>query len=244
MDQIMTINAYQFLKTIPFQINMEKLFDLLCIKKKDPYADRLIILAGIAQEIARPKALYRLCRLEKQTVDAVIVEGTILSSRVLRVNLDPVHRVFVGLSTCGSEILELANSATNFMEKYWVDVIMEMALRAADQAMDAHIQLIYQPGPLSSICPGSIADWPITEQKPIFNIIGRQAGEIGVTLSESMLMEPIKSLSRIIYPSKSQFKSCQLCPIERCASRKALYDPKAMASRYAVKDKEVSSASI
>jgi len=57
-------------------------------------------------------------------------------------------------------------------------------------------------------------------------------------------MEPIKSLSRIIYPSKIQFQSCQLCPIDRCASRKAIYDPKTMASRYAVKDKEVSSGFI
>jgi len=229
----MAVDTYHCLNPIPFQINTEKLFKLLCIKKADdPCADRILELAGMAQEIARPKALYRLCRFEKQTADAVNVENVTLSSRVLRVNLEPVHRVFVGLSTCGSEILQLMNVATDMLERYWVDVMMEMALRAADQALDAHIQLTYQPGPLSSMCPGSIEDWPITEQKPLFDIIGNQAREIGVTLSGSMLMEPIKSLSRVIFPSESRFQSCQLCPMDRCTSRKVPYDPEQMATRY------------
>jgi hypothetical protein len=233
LDRIMTADTYHCLNPVPFRINTEQLFRILRIKgPDDPCAGRLLELAGMAEKIARPKALYRLCRMEKQTADAVIVEGVTLSSRVLRVNLEPVHRVFVGLSTCGREMLQLVNAATDLLEKYWVDVMMEMALRTADQAMDAHIQLTYHPGPLSSMCPGSIEDWPITEQKPLFDIIGKQAGEIGVTLSASMLMEPIKSLSRIIFPSGSRFQSCRLCPMDRCTSRKAPYDPEMMASSF------------
>jgi len=234
----MPADTYHCLNPVPFRINTEQLFKLLCIKTADdPLTGRLLELADMARKIARPKVLYRLCRLEKQATDAVIVEGVTLSSRVLRVNLEPVHRVFVGLSTCGVEMLQLANAATDMLERYWVDVMMEMALRAADQALDAHIQLTYQPGSLSSMCPGSIEDWPITEQKPLFDIIGKQASEIGVTLSDSMLMEPIKSLSRIIFPSESRFQSCQLCPMDRCTSRRAPYNPNLMSTQYAAKEK-------
>lgn len=233
----MAADTYHCLNPVPFRIDTEQLFRILCIKTADdPCAGRLLELASMVQEIARPKALYKLCRLEKQTTDTVIVEGVTLSSLVLKVNLEPVHRVFVGLSTCGREVLQLVNAATDLLEKYWVDMMMEMALRAADKAMDAHIQLTYRPGLLSSMCPGSIEDWPISEQKPLFDIIGKQAGEIGVTLSASMLMEPIKSLSRIIFPSESRFQSCQLCPMDRCTSRKAPYDPEIMASTYAAKE--------
>jgi hypothetical protein len=233
MERIMTARTYHCLNPVPFLINTERLFKLLCIKTQDdPCAGRLLELAGMAEEIARPKALYKLCRLEKQRTNTVIVDGVVLSSRVLRVNLEPAHRVFVGLSTCGREMLQLMNAATGMLEKYWVDTMMEMALKAADRAMDEHIRLTYQPGPLSSMCPGSIEDWPITEQKQLFNIIGKEASEVDVTLSASMLMEPIKSLSRIIFPCESRFQSCLLCPMDHCHSRRAPYDPALMASRY------------
>ncbi len=233
MEQIMAADTYHSLNPVPFKISAVRLLKVLCIKTADdPCTGRLLELAGMAQEIARPKALYRLCRLEKTTADAVIVEGVTLSSRVLRVNLEPVRRVFVGLSTCGREMLQLMNFANDMLERYWVDAIMEMALMAADQALDAHIQQTYRPGPLSSMCPGSIEDWPITEQKPLFDIMGSHAGNAGITLSTSMLMEPIKSLSRIIFPSESRFQSCQLCPMDRCPSRKATYNPELLATRF------------
>jgi hypothetical protein len=229
----MTEDIYHCLNPAPFQIDTDHLFRLLRIKKSDaPGKGRLLELAGMAQEIARPKALYKICRIEGRTTDRVIVEGVTFSSRVLRVNLEPVHRVFVGLSTCGREMLKLADTATDMLEKYWADMMMEMALKAANRAMDEHISLTYDPGPLSSMCPGSIEDWPITEQKQLFKIMGKKASEIGVTLSESMLMEPVKSLSRIIFSGERRFNSCRLCPMNRCPSRKEPYDPDLMQSGY------------
>ena len=47
---------------------------------------------------------------------------------------------------------------------------------------------------------------------------------IGVTLSESFLMIPIKSVSGILFPKEIRFESCQLCPREKCAGRRAPYE--------------------
>ena len=71
--------------------------------------------------------------------------------------------------------------------------------------------------------PGSLEDWPITEQTKLFSIFGDTERLIGVRLTDSMLMVPRKSISGILFPSEEGFTSCQLCDRERCPGRKAPY---------------------
>ena len=220
----MNRNAH-ILSSISFDINMDDLLRHMCINTNNSMAERLINLARTAQSIARPKAAYRLCRLEKKEENTIVVEGTTLSSRILRLNLEKTHRVFVGVATCGCEIAEWSNEFEDMLEKYWVDTLMEYALNAANTTLDNDIQSTYRPGQLSSMCPGSLDDWPVSEQRYVFDLIGEEARGIGVELLESMLMVPIKSVSRIIFPSEMAFYSCQLCPIKKCPSRRVPYDP-------------------
>ena len=220
----MNRNAH-VLRPISFDINMDDLLRHMCIKANSSMAERLIHLARTAQSIARPKAAYRLCRLEKKEENRIVVEGITLSSRILRLNLEKTHRVFVGVATCGCEIAKWSERFDDTLEKYWVDTLMEYALNAANTTLDNDIQSTYRPGQLSSMCPGSLDDWPVSEQRCVFSLIGEEARDIGVELLESMLMMPIKSLSRIIFPSETAFYSCQLCPINKCPSRRVPYDP-------------------
>jgi hypothetical protein len=191
-------------------------------------AERLIHLAQTAQAIARPKAAYRLCRLKEKKESAIVVESTTLSSRILRLNLEKTNRVFVGVATCGCEIAKWSDKFDDTLESYWVDTLMEYTLNAANTALDNDIQSTYRPGQLSSMCPGSLDDWPVSEQRCVFDLIGEEARDIGVELLDSMLMMPIKSISRIIFPSEMAFYSCQLCPIKQCPSRRVPYDPMAI----------------
>jgi hypothetical protein len=84
------------------------------------------------------------------------------------------------------------------------------------------------------MAPGSLADWPIEEQAPLFKLLGDVDASIGVKLTDSMLMLPAKSISGVYFPADVSFFSCQLCPRERCESRKAKYDPK-LAQEYGIK---------
>ena len=59
--------------------------------------------------------------------------------------------------------------------------------------------------------PGSLADWPLREQRPLFGLLGNVRAAIGVTLTPSLLMTPTKSVSGILFPSEETFASCQLC---------------------------------
>ena len=77
------------------------------------------------------------------------------------------------------------------------------------------------------MAPGSgAADvWPITQQKELFSIFGSVENLIGVRLTDTCLMIPIKSVSGIFFQTETTFETCQLCSRETCIGRRAPYDP-------------------
>lgn len=221
------------LSNIPFQLDFDQLLQKLHIKKESAYADDLKRLVGEAQTMGRPKAIYRLGFIEEKGDDYVIVDGFRLTSRVLRVNLEQAHRVFAYVATCGMELQEWSNSITDMLERYWADSIKEMALGAAVRTLNEQIRQRYQPGATSTMNPGSLADWPLREQKALFALLGDPVDTIGVQLTASCLMIPNKSVSGIRFPTTESFESCQLCPREDCPGRRAPYDATLYDRKYA-----------
>jgi hypothetical protein len=73
--------------------------------------------------------------------------------------------------------------------------------------------------------PGSLPDWPLQEQRQLFALLGDTRAAIGVELTDSCLMLPIKSLSGLRFPTGENFENCQLCPRERCPGRRTAYEP-------------------
>ena len=88
---------------------------------------------------------------------------------------------------------------------------------------------------LSNMSPGSLEDWPVTEQKPLFSLFRTEKEPIGVKLTKHMLMIPRKSVSGIYFPTEVTFFSCQLCSRERCPARKAPYD-RNLKEKYGIDD--------
>ncbi len=95
------------------------------------------------------------------------------------------------------------------------------ALEKAGEWLAARIEALCGVGRVASLSPGSLEDWPITEQTKLFAIFGDTERIIGVRLTDSMLMLPRKSVSGIMFPSEEGFHACQLCDRERCPGRKA-----------------------
>ena len=90
----------------------------------------------------------------------------------------------------------------------------------------------YIPGSSSTMNPGSLIDWSITEQKKLFKLLGNPAKEIGVELTKSSLMLPAKSVSGLVYPTEKDFENCQVCPRLKCPNRSAPYDEELIEKRY------------
>ncbi len=217
---------------IPFRIELEGLKKALHFRGDGPLFEELLSLVAEAERIGRPKALYRLAFVDERGEDYIVVEGVRFKSRILRVNLGESQRVFPYLVTCGVELEDWANQISDVLKQFWAGVIKEMAMRIAHTVMEEHLLGLYKPGKLSRMSPGSLADWPIQEQRPLFKILGNTEEMIGVRLTESLLMVPTKSVSGIRFPTEESFESCQLCPREECPNRRAPYDSNLYDKKY------------
>jgi hypothetical protein len=212
------------LDKIVFEPDLARLMKTLRIEPDTPDADALIQLVAEAQDIAKPKACYKIAYVESREDDAVLIDGVRFDSRVLRVNLDDAYRVFPYVATCGMELEIWSRSIDDMLHQYWTDAIRQMALTSATQVLHKHLVDTYRLGRTAVMSPGSLSDWPIREQRPLFDLIGDVEGKIGVQLSDSFLMSPIKSVSGIRFPTEESFASCQLCPRVNCPGRRAPYD--------------------
>lgn len=223
----------EVLNNLPFQIDLEQLAHQLRIKEGSNHLEKLRRLAEQARAEGKPKAVYRMAYIEERTDDQVKINGVVLSSRVLRVNLDKAHRVFPYVATCGKELEDWSQGFTDLLEKYWADAIKEMAVKQTVRNLNGYLTEHFQPGNLSRMNPGSLPDWPLSEQKPLFSILGEAVREIGVQLTDHFLMLPVKTVSGIWFPTEESFESCRLCPRDGCPGRRAAYDQELYARKYA-----------
>jgi hypothetical protein len=212
------------LDSIPVQFSVDALRARLHIREGSAQDDELAALLRDAAAVARPKAAVGIAYVTDRGEDYVVVDDVRFDSRVLAVNLAGVHRVFPYVATCGVEIDAWAASLDDILHSYWSEAIREQALAAAHQALIEALDSAYKPGPCARMNPGSLPDWPLTQQAPLFRLMGDPQASIGVTLTESMLMVPSKSVSGIRFPTTSNYENCMLCPREACPGRRAPFD--------------------
>lgn len=181
-------------------------------------------LIDSARAALAPKVAFRISYLDEKRDGSVVVDGIGFSSRVLRRNLDGVGRVFPFVLTLGKALDDAIEATEDMLDKYLLDEIGNMALREARGRFDTYLRSTFALEKISFMAPGSLEDWPIEQQKPLFELLSGVESAIGVSLTSSCLMLPRKSVSGIYFPTEVSFFSCQLCPRERCDGRKARYD--------------------
>jgi len=103
------------LDAIPFHLDAEELAKKLHLRKETTHLHDLNVLIQEAQTIGKPKALYRVAFIESRGDVHVTVDGIMLKSRVLRVNLDQVYRIFPYAVTCGLELEGWAKNITDLV---------------------------------------------------------------------------------------------------------------------------------
>ena len=217
---------------VRFEPNTERLAKRLRVRPGSLQEEEFARLVVEAADIAKPKAQYGVAYVDEWSDDTVVVDGVTLTSRVLRVNLDQVYRVFPYAATCGIELDEWASTLGDLLRSFWSEAIRESALGAVSQAMYRHMVETHSLGRTSTMAPGSLGDWPLREQRQLFRILGDTEATIGVRLTESCLMLPTKSVSGIRFPTETRFESCQLCPRGVCPGRRAPYEADLFDRRY------------
>ncbi len=227
------------LNNIEFNLDFADLQKRLCIKNGSSYEKRLEELVQEAAMHANLKALYKLAYIEDKDDDSVVIDGVKFSSRILRVNLDKANRVFAYVVTCGHELENWSKGFSDMLEVFWLDTIKELALKSARTALTKHLTEKYELGKMANMNPGSLGDWPISQQKELFQLLDDHKQLVGVELNASFLMTPIKSVSGIFFPAETNYENCMLCPRGVCPGRKAPYNEKLFQEKYAMKSQSV-----
>jgi len=228
----MANDIVEVLENIPFNVKREQVMGRLKLRQKSEQIETMVDeLIEQTQTVVRPKAIYRVSWVDKKTSDGVEIDGVKFTSRVLRANLDKVERVFPYVATCGRELEEIKVPPGDVLRAYCLDVIKMLALGIAIAFFSETVKRRYALGQTSHMNPGSLEDWPLTQQKQLFSLFGDVEKSIGVRLTESLVMYPLKSTSGIYFTSEIRFESCQLCPREKCIGRRAPYSPE-LAQKY------------
>lgn len=205
---------------IPVELHPADIAPQLHIDEGTEDYETLSLLLKKACAIARPKAIYTTAFVTDRGEGFVTIEGLRMDSRVMHANLEKVHRVFPYVATCGTEVDEWSNGISDILQNWWMDVAKAHLLGRAIQHLNAHLRDELKLGKFSNMNPGSLPDWPITEQPRLFSLLGDVKAAIGVTLTDSMLMLPTKSVSGFYFQNESNYENCELCTRADCPGRR------------------------
>ncbi len=208
---------------ITASLDPERVVRLLRLEKRGEGVEAARSLLAEAEGLFRPRAFYREAFIEAKTDESVTIDGRMFRSTILRQNLDRAFKVYPFLITVGPELEIHAAGLDDPLRRYYLECLADAALEKAAENLRERIVRESGFAILSSMSPGSLENWPITEQISLFALLGEGPAEIGVRLSDSLMMIPRKSISGLFFPSEETFVSCQLCSRAKCPGRKTAF---------------------
>jgi hypothetical protein len=211
---------------IPFSLDLDSLMSQSHVEPGSSDAAGLKALVALAAEIGKPKAGYDVCYISGRTDNTVTVGDITFTSRTLAHNLVSAERVFAFVSTCGHEMDEQFPAKGDMVQAFWWDTIKAQLLGAAESFINEHLHKKFRLEKTAMMRPGSgdASVWPIEQQKDLFALLGAVKEELGVTLTDTCLMMPNKTLSGLLFPTGKDFRSCEVCRRENCPSRSAPFN--------------------
>jgi hypothetical protein len=178
-----------------------------------------------ARALIRPRGAWEAAFVGARGERTVEVGPVVFESPLLGKNLERANKVFPYIITVGPELERAAAAMDDLLQQYYLEEMANLALEQAAAWLSGYLEVRTGVAGLANLSPGSLVDWPITEQPKLFSLFGDTEGLIGVRLTDSLLMVPRKSISGILFPSEEGFVACQLCDRENCQGRKAPYRP-------------------
>jgi len=214
------------LDKIPFSLDADQIMEQAHVEVGSADAAELRSLIDLAQKIGSPKAGYAASFVTGRNGDEIQIEDVWFRSRTLAHNLKSVERVFPLVATCGHELDQAFPGKGDMLKEFWWDLIKTFLLGVANKHLSDHLHRKFRLGKTATMHPGSgdVSVWPIEQQKPLFSLLGSVESEIGIQLTESFLMVPNKTTSGLMFPTETDFRSCEVCHRENCPSRHAPFN--------------------
>lgn len=183
----------------------------------------------MAQKLLEPKLAYEKCpiRVDGSRQAVYLPDGRAWEGHFVANYMKGCHTIVITVSTAGPKLsaeIEAAFAQGDYLKAMALDAIADSAIDNINkQFWLILVNMVKKEGKgiTGMLSPGH-SDWDLTQQKLLFSLI--DASAIGVSLTDSCLMVPIKSLSGIygigddIHVSKSSH-NCDMCPIKNCFMR-------------------------
>ena len=217
---------------IPFKADLYSIIKTCAAEEDYELVAEIAEFVDKAEKVAKPKAILRYVSISHSEDGKVTaIENTpCIDSTVLNKNLSGIDKAVAYVVTCGSE-LDSIDCEYDPLKEYWLDLVKLQSLYAARKYADVKIKELLSADKIAHLNPGSLPQWPISEQPSLFGYIGKVTESIGVELSSSHLMHPLKSSSGLAYPSETSYENCMICTNLKCPNRRAPFDEK-MAEEY------------
>ncbi|MGL1891316.1 MAG: hypothetical protein OCD02_06780 [Spirochaetaceae bacterium] len=211
---------------IPFEFNIKEFNRRVKIELYEGMEDEIEELLKNVIPLVSAKAIFIESKITPEE-NIITIGSQIFKDEVLTKKLQDNSIVFPYIVTCGTGLENLEDYKNDMLAEYWLDAIKQMAMDSAFDYFRDYIKSKYKIDKLYSMNPGSDVcgdGWDFTDQKKLFNLFPNITENIGVTLSESLLMSPNKTVSGIIFESDKDFVSCLECSNTDCQNRRIIHD--------------------
>ncbi len=188
-------------------------------KEQEQVLSRLGEVTALLQTAAKPALVFRRFPLSISG-DTISFAGLEIKSRALLINLKPCMEVFLMAATLGSGVDRLL---TRLSLTSSFDMLLTQALCAAcleevlDQEETALLEKLNTEGMAlrPRFSPG-YGDLPLTLQPELLSIL-KAGATIGLSVTDSLMLTPQKSVTALIGICPKQDKGKALVPCELCA---------------------------
>lgn len=188
-------------------------------------------LQEVFEESVDPSLYHQNLEIDSVKKGAVLLEeGPEFKSPKLSKTLEDCTEVICYIATLGEDIefeIKRLMNENHLAEAFILDAMASVAADNMVTAFYQHMKNKYEnQGKQVTLCfsPG-YCDWPITEQKKLFNLF--DSNDIEVELTDACFMQPRKSISGVFgithqnsNPIKHSYNPCIECDRQNCSARR------------------------
>jgi hypothetical protein len=211
------------------QLNLGfKDFDDRDLASADEYLqENLSEIIKTGNEWIKPKLkIWTTESFEVNDTDLVIEHIQFNCGKKIAKNIRPAKIIALFVATVGNGVSEQYQKyieESDFLKAYYADALGSISVeKAMDMAQKLFGGEFEEQGlKISNRFSPGYCDWQVNEQHKLFSLLPDKP--CGISLSDSALMTPVKSVSGIIAIGEKirYFKnSCSLCDMKNCAFRK------------------------
>ncbi|MDR2036967.1 MAG: 5-methyltetrahydrofolate--homocysteine methyltransferase [Bacteroidales bacterium] len=212
------------------EINMDDLYLLLGYGNNQPDGLILDMIRQVLSELStfcKPMFGYCIFSSSGKEKDHIrIGNAKLRTGRIVTSSLRESEKIAVFTATIGKgfdQWNKLMKEKKDMMNLYLADCLGSVLVEACVSKMMLQLEadmMRYDMKISNNYSPG-YCNWPLTDQKELFSLVPEKF--CGITLTDSCLMQPIKSVSGIVGIGSQMVKrpyGCAICDMTECIRKK------------------------